>query len=210
MREDYDKFISLFPETYKGKYKIVSWERNKKWSRTSAKVYDDTTILIEPTGDKIQIGINIDLFPIDQVPDDIKDWERYDKWRRFIQNFKYSLKDSPLFRNRPIWKTMLLFILRPAFFWLPSRFLCKYLDKLARKYNDTPRNFVFENSLGMIVKNRFKKNIFDDIVYIPFENYSFKAFKNYDEYLRNAYGNYMQLPPKEEQISHHKFQAYIK
>ena len=32
--------------------------------------------------------------------------------------------------------------------------------------------------------------------------------KNYDTYLTQLYGNYMQIPPKEEKKSHHDFYMY--
>ena len=31
----------------------------------------------------------------------------------------------------------------------------------------------------------------------------------YEEYLTNVFGDYMQLPPKEQQEPHHSFNAYL-
>ena len=45
---------------------------------------------------------------------------------------------------------------------------------------------------------------------MAFEGRTFKGLQYYDEYLRGLYGDYMQLPPKEKQITHHMFKAYWK
>ena len=36
----------------------------------------------------------------------------------------------------------------------------------------------------------------------------FKAPKNYHEILTADYGDYMQLPPEEQRITHHSFKAW--
>ena len=85
-----------------------------------------------------------------------------------------------------------------------------FINSNAQKYNKIETYYVFENSLGIVMKRRFRKNIFNELSQIIFENNMYMAFKNYDEYLKNAYGNYMELPPKEKRISHHSFKAYWK
>ena len=36
------------------------------------------------------------------------------------------------------------------------------------------------------------------------------AIKNYSIYLSNLFGDYMKLPPKDKQVTHHDFEAYWK
>ena len=57
---------------------------------------------------------------------------------------------------------------------------------------------------------RARREIFQNVVYVPFENYSFPIPEQADEYLRIRYGDYMKLPPEEERIPHHNFTAYWK
>lgn len=213
LRKDYERLVEMFPQSYVGHISLMTYERTNGWNRTYAKAVDNRTIFKEYTGDDIEMGIGIDIFPIDNVPNDEEEWKRYDRRRRRLQNWKYSLKDSRLLKNnkeRPIYKTIVLALTRWLLFWLPSRLLCKYLDKIAQQYNGENCHYVFENSLGILCKKRFRKDVFEQIVRVPFESYEFDAFANYDEYLSNAYGNYMQLPPKEKQVSHHEFKAWWK
>ena len=50
----------------------------------------------------------------------------------------------------------------------------------------------------------------DEFSYTEFEDRKFQIMKQYDAYLSNGYGDYMQLPPKEKQVGHHQFDAYWK
>lgn len=43
---------------------------------------------------------------------------------------------------------------------------------------------------------------FDEYIEMEFEGRMFPGFKNYDVYLSRHYGDYMKLPPKEQQIPH--------
>ncbi len=55
-----------------------------------------------------------------------------------------------------------------------------------------------------------KKELFDEIIDVTFEGHSFAAPKDYDIVLRSYFGNYMQLPPIEKQVSHHDFECWYK
>ena len=43
---------------------------------------------------------------------------------------------------------------------------------------------------------------FDEMMDMQFEGYCFRVFKEYDNYLRELYGDYRKLPPKEERKAH--------
>ena len=43
---------------------------------------------------------------------------------------------------------------------------------------------------------------FDSLVDYEFETEFFKGFEKYDEYLTHMYGNYMELPPVEQRVTH--------
>ena len=41
---------------------------------------------------------------------------------------------------------------------------------------------------------------------MEFEGYLFCMPVGYDTYLKIAFGNYMQIPPKEKQVCHHEYE----
>ena len=51
--------------------------------------------------------------------------------------------------------------------------------------------------------------VFDSSLLLSFEKESFEVPILYQEYLKNTYGDYMQLPPVEKRIGH-SFEAYWK
>ena len=52
--------------------------------------------------------------------------------------------------------------------------------------------------------NEYDKEIFSQVVYLPFENAEIPVPKGYDEYLRQAFGDYMTLPPESERVPKHE------
>ena len=41
-----------------------------------------------------------------------------------------------------------------------------------------------------------------------FEGFSFRVPSDYDSVLKHLYGDYMKLPPKDQQVTHHSHQVY--
>lgn len=60
------------------------------------------------------------------------------------------------------------------------------------------------------VKGVFPKDWFETTAEVSFEGRTFHAPVGYDQVLRRLYGDYMQLPPEEDRIAHHFYQAYHK
>lgn len=51
----------------------------------------------------------------------------------------------------------------------------------------------------------FERTWFEDTVYMPFEDMDAPVPSGYDPLLRSCFGDYMQLPPKEERMGHHVY-----
>ena len=95
----------------------------------------------------------------------------------------------------------------------------KNKDKIIEKINATNYHYDFDKAEfvgitgGMedaIEKNRYKKSWFDKTTEVDFEGCRFKAPSDYDAVLRRLYGDYMQLPPENERITHHSNKIYLK
>ena len=53
------------------------------------------------------------------------------------------------------------------------------------------------------MKKKYRKEWFEKAVFVDFEGRKMPIPIGYDGYLREAFGDYMQLPPKEKQKAHH-------
>lgn len=207
LRQDYNKLIQMFPDYLDGKYRFVTLERNKKWNRAYGKIYDSRTILKELSKTPFQLGVNIDVFPIDKVPENKSVWEVYNKIRRFFQNV-YSIKVMEFRRERNACKNISLFFGKVLLIPFSSRVIALLLKKIATKYNAIPSKLVFETVQGLYQKNPFPMTLFDKLGLYQFEDRQYYGFLDADTYLTNGFGNWKQLPPKHKQVSHHVFKAY--
>ena len=73
-RPDYERFCKEFPVSrYDNVLQIANSHTSPYYGRPMSKVYDTRTVLIEPNylGDD-SIGVNIDIWPLDGMPDDEK------------------------------------------------------------------------------------------------------------------------------------------
>lgn len=204
-RDEYNRFINTFPETYKGVYKLKSIERECTYDRPYAIAYDDSTILIE--GKDIW-GVKIDIFPIDDVPDDEDERIRYDRKRRRLQKFYLY---TSINEGKTWFKTLFFKGLRFLTLLYSRRRIAEKLDSLSQLHNGKGYSRCYENSAGYGVNERpYKKSIFNDLVLYQFEDKNFLGFSDADSYLRATYGDYMILPPIEERVTHHNYKAYKK
>lgn len=207
-REHYIKFITTYSNE---RYKIVNYKNNKDYSQPYAKVYDTRTIIDEDNRYDAKIGVFIDIFPIDHIPDDKIIRDRFFA-KKIILNFLHTLKTVSIdWNHRSLTKNILLlfgcFFLKPV----SSKFICEKLDKLSQKYNKVP---TLSSSVFVVTDNRktevFPTSLFVNTILLSFESIKVSAVSQYDKYLTGCYGNYMKLPPIDKQISNHSIKAWWK
>lgn len=208
-RDDYNRFVETFPSLYREKYKLTSLERSPEWDKPYAKAYDDRNVMLEDAIQKEIIGVNIDVFPVDEVPDDEKEWIKYNK-KRMRQQKLFILKFVRFNSKRTVVKNLTLLLFKIATCSCSSRKWAQYLDKLCRQFNGVGYNSYFECCSGRTQRHPFPKKLFDDLAYMKFEDREFKAFVDADCYLKNGFGDYMKLPPVEKRVAHHYYKAYWK
>lgn len=210
MRNDYEQLIATFPHVYNNNIELISLERDKDWGRAYAKAYNNKTILLEDTTEKMRIGIGIDVYAIDYVPDDEEEWRKYNKRRLFLQGV-FSLKSMTISRNRSVIKNAIILMSHILLLPLSHRRIAKFINKYAQKNNVKHHTYACECVQGVITgKKRFKAEDFDAVIDSPFENHIFKIMKGYDDYLTNAYGDYMTPPPPDKRVSTHETKAFWK
>lgn len=85
----------------------------------------------------------------------------------------------------------------------------KKILKWQQKYAYETSKFVSTNMDSGSWKEVFPKDTFEQSTELMFEGIKSYAFSNYHEQLTKYYGDYMQLPPLEEQRGKHSFDAQI-
>lgn len=190
-------------------------ERISGYRLPFGKVYDNTTVLVEGVLPiPYEMGVNIDVFPVDRVPEDEDAWRKYNARRqKFINCWMMKLNGYRVFKWRrdcSVLGNLALTACRIALLFVSARRAALLLQHYSMKLADTDSHMVYECVMGCYVKHPFPRNLFDDLKLTPFEDREYMGFADYDTFLTALFDDWRQLPPKEKQVSHHKFRAYRK
>mgnify|MGYP000393967191 FL=1 len=189
-REYYEKFISIANKKLKKEYRFECTENTKEYPYNFGKVRATKTLYKENfTADlSINHGIYIDVFPMDYV-----NCENEKQLHRIQKNIGHL--------------TMLRYAklhLVSGAKYLPFKILSlKWINKTIKCL----MMYCFDNKTDKLQKLcHFGKNkppisvdLFTDVITVPFEKYQFLIPREYDKFLTGRYGNYMQLPPRDQQ-----------
>lgn len=205
LREDYDRFMELF-NTENDQYRFFCPEKDDGFFYSFGKVADTETVLYEPDIHGSKFAVNIDVFVYDSAPDE----KHIVRSRKKIQRyFLLNMLQHNLISDRGRWyrkiaKLIVRFLLSP----FPDNYFVKKVVAESRQYENQK-----SDKIGMFcwpVEMICDKSVVSSFVNVEFEQYFFKAPAQYDLWLTKCYGNYMELPPEEERVTHHMYEAYIK
>ena len=207
-RKSYEFFLKNFNNSHP-KYKVINHENTKGYPYAFAKVIDTTTILEEYRFEKYDTGVYIDIFPIDDVENDVEKIKKQGKVTSFY-NKLLQLKMGRFSYYHGV-KKLGLFAAKLALF-------CVSRDQLIIKINKESQKFTGDTQYvaDMVEYEAYgereimKKSWFSEYIKSKFEDREYYIPKEYDKVLSKLYGNYMKLPPKEKQVSHHSFDAWLK
>lgn len=206
LRPDYEKFIGLIRKDNNPLYTIKTFDDNLEIS--FAKVIATDTILVE-TYSRSTFGVYIDVFPIDGVRNE-EDFKKRHK-QVMQQYYKYGIIKADISSQEKIKSRIKLTILKFLYSQFTPKKIIKKINNIAQKEKVDKCDYLFEMAAGRTYRAPFSKKAFSSVLRVPFEDKYYPVLVGYDEYLKACYGeNYMQIPPKEKQISHHDFKAYWK
>ena len=204
-RSDYDQFCALFPSVQKALgLEIVNSYSPKYYGRPMSKIIDSRTVLTEPNYLKDdEIGVNIDIWPLDGVPVDEREYEKHLHKIQMLQKMLYARIVKYDACKTLLQKTAHLCLLLSS----PRKTVNRIIE-LQKKYR-------FEDGIYVSCyvdpyKKRFKKEWFSDRALVSFEDRKYYIPKEADKVLTELYGDYMKLPPVEQQQPHHITNAFWK
>lgn len=207
-RDDYNKFIKYAGELLGDKYVIQSPYNESKspWCYTKMRIKG--TKMIEKFHNRLDIekGVYIDIYAIDNIPDnEILRRKQYKKVKFLITLYYLRQCRHVDFSLNKIAKyvihSMAYFILR----FLPQSFYLNKIDKEMTRYNS-----ISTRRKGCLYSPNY------DNIYTKFYPLERKKFGDlevnvpncYDDHLTKRYGNYMVDLPKEK-IGHEPFEIEV-
>lgn len=206
-RDSYERFIQIYNNVSNGT-RVKTLISDNKYYYSYAKVESIDTILIENLPEKMDIGVNIDIFPIDGVPNN-KILRRLCFMKNELIRLLPVSKTLRFDKKRFFLKNLLLKFLVLIFRKFTLRDFALLLDSSIDKSNRESL-YVCNLTSGNGFKSCFKRTAMSESVDISFEGKMYKTLIGYKEYLAMTYGDYMKLPPVEKQVSHHDFKAYYR
>lgn len=207
LRDDYEKFVKEF--NVDGYYVVAPELNTKGYYLPFAKVCMENTFVEEKS--KImtaKLGINVDLFPIDTVPEDNKARKKQLAHIKMNRNV-LDIIDTSVSRQRSWYRNALLTILQ--FFLLPvsPQKVVSRIVSLSKMFDGKESSLCGEIAWGCGEREIVHTDVFKDIEQLEFEGKKYDCPKGWDEWLSKRYGDYMKLPPLEQQKTHHDCNAYL-
>lgn len=220
-RNDYIKLIDILSKS-NGKYKLLSVYNTKGYYYPFAKLVDSRTILIENSKRIKEMGVFIDIVPLDGFKTDNYFKEINDirfvknlMVRRFRikncirDNFDYMKVLKKKIKNKKL-KDVIYCLVDYLSLPLGYNFWTKLYDRLISNNDIDNSKYVGVRTGSFDVKEVYlKKDLIKQSNYI-FEGKKFTSFKNYDLYLRKKFGDYEKEPSDDQKISHHQMNVYMK
>ncbi len=207
-REDYEKFIKL---TNKDDcpFGFECFENNNSYVYAFGKAFDKNTILIEHERPMEDLGVYIDVFPLDSLPNNLKLAKNYVKKSRILVLCQLLASETKFKKLKTKKATMVKRLIKPFVKIFGCKFWTNKLIKKSKKYNGLQTKYI-SNIVSPHYVHVYEKEWFDEVVRLPFENIEINVPAGYKELLTTMYGDYMKLPPEEKRKSSHNFIAYRK
>lgn len=193
-RKDYEKLIEILSKE-QSRYKLLCHELDSDYIYEFAKVIDTHTILNETvTIGSNNMGVWVDIFPYDNIP----------KFKSMIHSLILFALMMRVFAVQPKFPEKHSKLFYPC--WIIARLIgykcfLKMIHKLSTlsKNKNTP----YIGYLPLISKHFYwNKDMFEKLTEVEFEGKKYPGPQQYDSYLKDVYGDYMQLTPEDKRIPH--------
>ena len=211
LRPDYERFISEFNKNRNDDLSVLHFSIDPKFPYEFAKIQNKKTKMQENAGIQYDLGINIDLFVLDNLGSELSNAEKLAKKLRFPNSvFDIKLTVGNKYHKRTLIKSIGVGVLKVMAAPISVNWCINRINRIAKSHaEEEPGEYLVGlSSRSFNPTQKYKYEWFKDSVELSFEDNMFKAPVGYDGVLKVLYGDYMCLPPAEKQVTHHDYKAY--
>lgn len=209
-RDDYEMFLKYAKEEYSDKYEIMNAETSDlyplmstRWMKKGTKFKEECFKDLD-----LDLGVFLDVYCFDNVPDDDKKMRRQGKRVWFLNKLMIlkAVKKPVLYFGG--WKAKVVYVISwivhmfMNLFHVSNAFLYKQVKKELTRYNGEKTKriaYYFDPTPFTSVIN------YDDVFptrKVPFEDGEIKVGCHVEKYLEKRFGDYMKLPPEDKRHNH--------
>ena len=211
LRADYEKFCKCFNKQVRNRrFQLLSIDETPGYYLSFAKVADQNTVLEEEIADAINIGAYVDVFPLDSCPGDLGEAENFAKKPGMLRKILLA-KSLKWRKGRALGKNLVVSVCRPLLAPFSRERLIRKIDAAASEFKDDAQS----KYIGEIVLSTYGsrgiwlREWFGDGRLYEFEGREYYGPCDYDKFLTGVYGDYMKLPPADQQVAHHDFKVWM-
>ena len=207
LREDYEKLQDYLIANPDERYEVMSYKNNLNYVYPFMKVQDNHTYLLE---EDVRIdsnmGIYVDIFPVDGYEDDSDFKNKMTKLIKKRQLSCYTFKG--ITNTKSLLNSLIRYISVVIFYFTNTNKYVEQIDELAKSRAVADYEQVDYLIYKDMNKPVWKREWLEQVIVGTFEGKEFMIPKHYHEILTSDYGDYMQLPPLEQRVSHHDFKLW--
>ena len=213
-RKDYDKLVKHFKthEEEMRPLKLLCGMEDSSVPFLITRISDTRYKMVGEYGDALaDLGVFIDVYPLDGVGSTVEEADEVDKAAKktlllygraneTISHLAYRHKDTslPKYLAKKVYRALSL---------KSEEEYVKCLSLLAARNEYETSDYVSCVIWDPLYRS---KAWFSTTLRVPFESIEVSIPAGYDDILKRSYGDYMQLPPEEERVGHHRYVIYKK
>ena len=209
-RDSYELFIASYHSL--NDFRIITAYNNNQYYLPWAKVVYNRTSLYEKVYKPVELGVNIDVFPMDLYFTKNKAENIYKKIMPYKKLLHYKYVRIQTEPKRGLLLQMMVFFFHLLTAPISRNYLARKIDNICRSESSKEGSYM----AAMVAMTYGIREIIDVDAILPIDSYEMFERNYYrcphspDTFLTNLYGDYMKLPTKEKRITHHMFNAYWK
>jgi len=202
LREDFNRFLEVSKKELNESYFLQTNDTDPEYSQAFAKIRKRETLFIESATEKLNInhGIFIDVFPYDNVPGSTLKRHVQAKVVLFFKRLANAKNNQYRFDRLRPFRYIGFLVLKFISSLLSINFIVNQQNRASQLYSNQDVEFVSNMGGGYTYfKQMMPKVIYKDLKPIKFENKEYLSFSKPEIYLKRLFGDYMRLPPLNEQ-----------
>lgn len=199
-RQDYEIFLKIAQENLPKHLFVQTHSTDKENPLCYCKIRNSNTTFLESSckNFKMNHGIFIDVFPLDNYPCDKKSQKKFIRKKKF---YNRMLESKYITQNKSFSSKIKGFVLKCV-----AKFVSleKIIQKRDAMYISQTNESIWANNGGAWgVKEICPASWYGEGVDLVFEGIKVKVPEKYELWLTQVYGDYMKLPPEEKRVTHH-------
>ncbi|MCM1213577.1 MAG: LicD family protein [Lachnospiraceae bacterium] len=194
-REDYDKFFAVAGKELPDGYQVLSLDATVEWRRLFSRIVNADSISYDEKRLRAFHGcpysVGIDIFPLDELPEDSQEENQFMDYftNLYFPAHIYNMVPSEVDDIIPDMEE--LYHIKIDRSKNVQNQLLKLAERLSKAYLGSGSSLISHLCFHASQKLYFRKEWYEDCVYLPFEQFELPAPVNYDAVLTTLYGDYM-------------------